>query len=107
MAIRDESAYKRLYPEDLVKLIQNDPNWKNKPIMLGGCNNGEHWEDGRDGNAHWPSFAQMLANLFGVPVTAALQFTRWNSQQGLIGTSPAITGPVQYPGQCKRFYPMH
>ena len=60
MAIRDESAYKRLYPEDLVKLIQNDPNWKNKPIMLGGCNNGEHWEDGRDGNAHWPSFAQML-----------------------------------------------
>jgi RHS repeat-associated protein len=103
----DRSGYRRLYPEDLAKIIKNDPNWRNNPVMLGGCNTGDRWEDGHAARPHWDSFAQTLANLLGVPVTAPLQFTRWNSQQGLIGTSPTIAGPVQYPGQWKTSYPMN
>lgn len=98
------SNARRLYPEDLAKIIKNDPNWKNRPVMLGGCNTGNSWQDGYAGKSHWDSFAQMLANALGVPVTAPLAFTRWNGQQGLTGTSPGIAGPVQYPGQWKTYY---
>ena len=99
------AGYNRLYPEDLAKLIQKDPNWKNRPVMFGGCHTGDSWAEGCAVKSRLDTFAQMLANLLGVPVTASPQFTRWDSQRGLLGTSPGISEPVQYPGAWKTYYP--
>src|SRR5262249_34345376 len=98
--------WKPLWPSDLAKLIQGDPNWKQQPVTLGGCNTGESWEDGHGGRKKWESFAQTLANLLGVPVTAPLGFTRYNAERGLTGTSTTATGPVSTPGQWRTFYPV-
>jgi hypothetical protein len=64
--------YTPLFPNNLAKLIQSDPNWNHKPVMLGACNTGRSWENGYLGRGKWEPFAQTLANLLGVPVTAPL-----------------------------------
>jgi RHS repeat-associated protein len=50
-----------LTPEQLAQYVRNDPNWKHQPIILRACATGQHG---------WNSFAQHLANLLGVTVTA-------------------------------------
>jgi hypothetical protein len=90
--------WRPLFPEGLAKIIKNDPNWKGKPVVLGGCNTGLSWENGHGGKKKWESFAQTLVNLLGVPVTAPLGFTQWNALQGLIGVTATANGPVTGPG---------
>ena len=102
----DRNGYKPLYPADLAKLIQDDPNWNHKPVMLGACNTGQAWENGHGGKSHWDSFAQMLGNLLGVPVTAPLGFARYSASQGLLGSTPTMTGPVNGAGQWRSYYPV-
>ena len=74
-------------------------------MTLGGCHNGDAWYYGFQGKSNWQPYAQNLADLLGVPVTASPEYTRWNSERGLTGTSKDINGPVQAPGQWKTFYP--
>ncbi|MTW06097.1 RHS repeat protein [Pseudoduganella ginsengisoli] len=64
-------------PDDLAKIVENDPNWKHKPITIGSCNVGNAWPDGFQGKPHWAPFAQDLANRLGVPVTAPTTFVRF------------------------------
>jgi len=95
-----------VWPEDLAKMIKNDPNWNHQPVTLGGCNTGDAWEPGWHGIAHpWP-FAKSLANLLGVPVTAPVGFTRWTAKDGLLGTSQTNHGPISSPGNWKTFNPI-
>jgi RHS repeat-associated protein len=97
--------YTPLFPNNLAKLIQSDPNWNHKPVMLGACNTGRSWENGYLGRGKWEPFAQTLANLLGVPVTAPLGFTRYNAQRGVLGSTETARGPVSGPGQWKTFFP--
>jgi hypothetical protein len=99
--------WKPLSPEDLADMIRNDPNWNNRPVMLGACGTGTTWGKGHGGRAEHEPFAQTLANLLGVPVTAPLGFSRYSAQGGLLGSTPTMTGPVTWPGQWHSFFPMN
>jgi hypothetical protein len=57
-----------LTPQQLAQLIQKDPNWKKQPIILRSC---------RTGQGGAKSFAQQLANLLGVQVTAPINDATW------------------------------
>ena len=73
--------------------------------MLGACNTGKSWPDGFGGRNTWEPFAQTLADILGVPVTAPQGFTWYDATKGLIGTSEVDPGPISSPGQWKTFYP--
>ncbi len=47
-------------PQDLANMINEDPNFKDQPVYLDSCSTGKGSN----------SFAQQLADLLGVPVTA-------------------------------------
>jgi uncharacterized protein RhaS with RHS repeats len=57
-------------PEQLAQYVLNDPNWKHQPIELRACSAGQHG---------WNSFAQKLANILGVDVTAPTDILIWAS----------------------------
>lgn len=103
----DRNGYRALWPEDLAKIIKNDPAWKGKPVVLGSCNVGNAWPDGHGGRARWDSFAQSLANILGVPVTAPHGFARYDAQKGLLGSTPKMSSPVVPgdPGRWSTAYP--
>lgn len=82
----------RLLPWQLAKIIRDDKNWKGKPITLGACNTGRKWPDGYGGK-NWNEFAQDLATELGVDVTAPKDFSWYDSQKGMLGSS----GPNKAP----------
>jgi RHS repeat-associated protein len=98
MEDRRGEKIKILYPKDLAEIIKNDPNWKGRPILLGACNSG------RTPGSGGPSFAEQLADLLGVDVTAPTDFTWYFPGDGLRGSGPYPNGPPKgQPGTWKSF----
>jgi hypothetical protein len=58
------------WPYQLAMMIRNHPNFKGQPIVLGSCNTARP-----TGVKDLPSFAQLLANYLGVPVTGSTDFS--------------------------------
>jgi len=83
----------RLLPKQLADIIRKDPNWKGKPITLGACNTGRKWPDGYGGKKTWNEYAQDLANATGVDVTAPKDFSWYDAQKGMLGSSGPDTPP--------------
>jgi RHS repeat-associated protein len=87
-----------LTPQQLAQMIQKDPKWKAKPVEIRGCGLGQ----GRN------SFAQQLANLLKVNVTAGTRTEAWNYFQVPFNFGVMSMG-IGFPlgGQTKVFGPQN
>lgn len=77
----ENAARRPLFPNDLTKLLNEDPASRGKSIVLFSCNVGSTHPSGG------PNFAQQLANLTGKKVIAPNNFS-WIGPKGFDGVFP-------------------